>query len=78
MGRSTYHKGSRTFLRLRGWWQRPSKRSKMGHTNTPPWPAGKTFETGSVATLQATLRQEDMMAFRRKLPFLEDAYACKG
>ena len=33
---------------------------------------------GQPATLQATLRQEDMMAFRRKLPFLEDADACKG
>ena len=33
---------------------------------------------GQPATLQATLRREDMMAFRRKLPFLEDADARKG
>ena len=33
---------------------------------------------GQPATLQATLRGEDMMKFRRKLPFLEDADARKG
>ena len=30
---------------------------------------------GQPATLQATLNREDMMAFRQRLPFLEDADA---
>ena len=33
---------------------------------------------GRPATLKATLYREDMMAFRRKLPFLEDADARLG